>query len=643
MKRKSLGFKLVAGGMLAVAIPLIVVGFFSVIRASNALNDLAREGVANLAKSLADTVNVTLSEELKLASDLAVGNSTMRALKKVDEFGVEGAAKELASLDRKFINAMKRIGKDYEDIVATDRNGLVISDGSGGGFKGISLADRAYFQAAVKGEDIVGIPVKSKKSGNPVIPVCVPIYTDASQQKIAGTLVLVSKIEIVVPYILGMKIGKTGYAYMTDKTGLIIVHQNNALVMAKNIHGLKGMEEISSAMSAQQAGVMEYVFTGIDKIGGYAPVGVAEWSVSVTQEKDDFLASAHAIQNMCLIVGVVFLVLTVLAILYFSRGIINPINRVIGGLSEGADQLASASAQVSSASQSLAEGASEQAASIEEVSSSLEEMASMTRQNTDNANQSDILMKETNEVVSKANNAMTQLTSSMDDISKASEETSKIIKTIDQIAFQTNLLALNAAVEAARAGEAGAGFAVVAEEVRNLALRSADAAKNTATLIEGTVKKVKDGSELVNTTNDAFSEVAANVFKSGELVAEIAVASTEHAEGIEQVNRAVTEMDKVVQQNAANAEESASASEEMTGQAQQMNGFVQELVDLVGGNVDGAQTGGSGIKSDRKPALSRKRIAMPASGNRTNRRQKSSSPDIRPEQVIPFDDDFKDF
>jgi methyl-accepting chemotaxis protein len=148
-------------------------------------------------------------------------------------------------------------------------------------------------------------------------------------------------------------------------------------------------------------------------------------------------------------------------------------------------------------------------------------MASMTRQNAENSAQADNLMQEANQVVETANSSMAQLIDAMGDISKASEETSKIIKTIDEIAFQTNLLALNAAVEAARAGEAGAGFAVVADEVRNLAMRAADAAKNTAALIEGTIKKVEGGSDLVLETNESFKEVAERTSKVGELVAEI--------------------------------------------------------------------------------------------------------------------------
>ncbi len=279
-------------------------------------------------------------------------------------------------------------------------------------------------------------------------------------------------------------------------------------------------------------------------------------------------------------------ILSIVLGIYLALSITRPINRVVQGLSEASEQVAVASTQVSGASQHLASGASQQAASIEETSSSLEEMASMTKQNAEHANQANQLMIETTQVVSNANNSMGQLTASMIEISKASEETSKIIKTIDEIAFQTNLLALNAAVEAARAGEAGAGFAVVADEVRNLAMRAAEAAKNTADLIEGTVKRIKEGSEIVNQTSAEFYKVADSAQKMGGLVGEITAASVEQAQGIEQINKAVGEMDKVVQENAANAEESASASEEMNAQAEQMKIFVGELITIIGGSSD---------------------------------------------------------
>ncbi len=296
---------------------------------------------------------------------------------------------------------------------------------------------------------------------------------------------------------------------------------------------------------------------------------------------------------------------------FVSRSVNRPLNRIMEHLAAGATQMSSASSQVSSASQFMAEGASEQAAGLQETSSSIEEMASMTKKNAENADQANKLMIETSKVVEEANRAMKELIDSMSGISATSEETAKIVKTIDEIAFQTNLLALNAAVEAARAGEAGAGFAVVADEVRNLAMRAAEAAKSTANLIAESVKKIKDGSEIVSRTNEAFGKVAVSSKKVGELMAEIAAASQEQAQGIEQINKAVSEMDKVVQKNAASAEESASAAEEMNSQAEAMRGFVRELIALVGGrngnglgimeetalkNIQVEETGGNGGK-----------------------------------------------
>lgn len=363
---------------------------------------------------------------------------------------------------------------------------------------------------------------------------------------------------------------------------------------------------------------------------------------------------AYDIFVRLLIFGLSSIVAILIVGFLLVQSITKPIARAVRELNEASDQVASASGEVSSSSQSLAEGASQQAAAIEETSSSLEEMSSMTRQNADNANHANSLMGETRKTVERADASMKLLTLSMKEISSASEETSKIVKTIDEIAFQTNLLALNAAVEAARAGEAGAGFAVVAAEVRNLSMRAAEAAKTTSVLIEGTVKKIKEGSGLVEKTNSEFVEVSRSAGKAADLVGEISAASSEQAQGISQISKAITEMDKVVQQNAANAEESASASEEMNAQALNMKGAIRTLGQIVGDNEDGKAAIGirtlfSGRKSGKEATGQKKVVAVAASARgrgqivrREAGRQRQQV--VRPDEVIPMDEkDFKDF
>lgn len=263
------------------------------------------------------------------------------------------------------------------------------------------------------------------------------------------------------------------------------------------------------------------------------------------------------------------------------RGTNKVLKSAIQAIDEGSDQVASASSQVSSASIMLAEGASEQAASLEETSSSLEEMSSMTASNASSAKEAKALADDMRVAADQSAEEMKNMQMAMNSIKESSSGISQIIKTIDEIAFQTNILALNAAVEAARAGEAGAGFAVVAEEVRNLAQRSANSAKETSVKIEEAIKNSNNGVAISSRVATSLNAILDKTRSMNELVSEISTASQEQDNGITQLSTAVTEMDKVTQSNASSAEETASAAEELSAHATTLKETVMSLIRLV--------------------------------------------------------------
>jgi len=291
-----------------------------------------------------------------------------------------------------------------------------------------------------------------------------------------------------------------------------------------------------------------------------------------------------------------------IVVVFVLRSVNGTLRGVIRELAAGAGQVASAAGQISSSSQILAQGSSEQAASLEETSASSEEINSMARKNAENSQSAAGLVAQSQQKFSETNQALETMVVAMDDIKASSDKVSKIIKVIDEIAFQTNILALNAAVEAARAGEAGMGFAVVADEVRNLAQRCAQAAKDTAALIEESIVKSSDGKTRVDQVAVAIRNITEESARVKTLVDEVSLGSLEQTRGIEQVAKALTQIDQATQQSAASAEESAAAAEELTAQASALMEVVGQLNAMVGGS-DAAERKTT-AQPARKPASS---------------------------------------
>ena len=311
-----------------------------------------------------------------------------------------------------------------------------------------------------------------------------------------------------------------------------------------------------------------------------------------------------------------FILTGILAAIFVASGIgfvtTRTVNRHLrttsDALESGADQVTAAAGQVSASSQSLAEGASEQAASLEETSASLEELSSMTKRNAESAQEAKVLSNQTRAAAEIGAVDMEAMKTAMDDIKSSSNDIAKIIKSIDEIAFQTNILALNAAVEAARAGEVGMGFAVVAEEVRNLAQRSAQSAKETAAKIEVAISKSEHGVRISSKVALSLGEILEKARQVDTLVAEIATASGEQNQGLSQLNTAVGQMDKVTQANASNAEETADAAKELNAQSQVMRENVAELTKLIGSR----QSAGATVSKAPASVTARTDKKMPA-------------------------------
>jgi methyl-accepting chemotaxis protein len=461
----------------------------------------------------------------------------------------------------------------------------------------------------VTGKEIVSSEAGiSQEIGEPIVTIARALYD--KEGKPYAILAADLSAAIVTKPIIDTKIGKEGFGYIISKQGMVIAHPDPT----KNFQLDLSKYDFGKEIVQKKTGTSEYSLDGRNRYASFQEYPALGWIITLSIDKDEILGSISSLQVLFVVLVIVMAVFSLVAGLLFTVRLVKPINRIVEGLTDGAEQVSSAASQVSSSSQLLAEGTSRQAASLQETSSSLEEMSSMTKQNADHASQAKEMMGEAHRIVEKVDHHMTDMAGAVGEITRSSEETGKIIKTIDEIAFQTNLLALNAAVEAARAGEAGSGFAVVADEVRNLAMRASDAAKNTSSLIENTIKAVRKGNELTNATREAFRENAEISKKIRQLIDEIAMASGEQSQGISQVSKAVMEMDKVIQETSSSAEESAAAAEELNAQAEQMMVYVDGLVKVVGSSGSNHTRGqrGNGRALRGEPGEVTASFALPA-------------------------------
>jgi methyl-accepting chemotaxis protein len=318
-----------------------------------------------------------------------------------------------------------------------------------------------------------------------------------------------------------------------------------------------------------------------DRLYQHGMGAAGEWAKQASARKDTEVLAFGCILGTLIGIGLMLLV---------TRDISRGLRKTTDELGRATHEVADAASQIARSAQSLSEGASSQAASLEQTSASSEEINSMAVKNADHSKLATDNMQGASVRIEEANINLDQMMASMNEISASSGEISKIIRVIDEIAFQTNILALNAAVEAARAGEAGMGFAVVADQVRNLAQRCAQAAKDTAGLIEQSIVRANDGKEKLTRVAAAIHGITEESGKVKILVQEVSLGSQEQARGTEQISKAIVQMEQVTQKSAATAEESASAAEELSAQSEVLRGLVGRLTVMVGASASDART-----------------------------------------------------
>ncbi len=619
---QSISSKLILGGLTAVLVPLIVVGYLSFSKAQSALLDLSMNQAQDIASDLARLTQNILESEKNISSSMATQEQIVDLVASVKAYGIDASSKQAEDVFKSLKRQFVKMGNHYQGIYIADAKGRlftgVLEDGSV--YKGIDIANREFFLRARKNNSaIISEMTKSKATGLSIVMACAPIKSNSGE--FLGMLGTVIKANYFAKLISERKIGETGYGYMIDNKGIILAHPKPEHILKLDVTGIEAMRSINEKMIAGEAGVEEYVFKGTHKIAGFAPVGMNGWSISATQNQDEFLAASASIRNSNIMVAIIAGLLTGIIVMFAARTIVRPINAAVAGLRDiaqgegdltmrlevaskdevgelakwfnifieklqgiikdiggGVETLSSSSTELSAISEQMSQGienvsdkSNTVSAAAEEMSTNMNNVAAAMEQSATNTNMvataSEEMSSTIGEIAQNAEKARgisdeaaskaSNASVNMDQLGTAANSIGKVIETITDISEQVNLLALNATIEAARAGEAGKGFAVVANEIKELAKQTAEATQDIKEKIEGI-------QGTTSTTVGQITEITQVITDVNSVVASIATAVEQQSAATSEIAANVSQASQGIQEVNENVNQSSSVSTEIS-------------------------------------------------------------------------------